>query len=84
VRDYVLLGVKTNADYLDAILAHPGFTAGEVSTGFLAEEAEALRERPDAARNNVLIAATALSDSRLVAEVESVPAIYRKMGAWRN
>lgn len=84
VRDYVLLGVKTNADYLDAILAHPGFTAGEVSTGFLAEEAEALRKRPDAARNNVLIAATALSDSRLVAEVESVPAIYRKMGAWRN
>ena len=84
VRDYVLLGCTTNAGYLDAILAHPGFAAGDVSTGFLAEQAEVLRERPDPAREAVLIAATALSDARLVAEVESIPAIYRLMGAWRN
>jgi propionyl-CoA carboxylase alpha chain/3-methylcrotonyl-CoA carboxylase alpha subunit/acetyl-CoA/propionyl-CoA carboxylase biotin carboxyl carrier protein len=84
VQNYVLLGVTTNTGYLDAILAHPDFASGEVSTGFLAEEAEALKQEQDPASTDILAAATVLSDARLVKAVESVPEIYRMMGNWRN
>ncbi len=84
VQDYVILGVTTNISYLDAILAHPKFQTGDVSTGFLTEEADALKETPTDATIDILMAATALSDVRLVRAVESVPEIYRMMGGWRN
>ncbi len=83
-QDYVILGVTTNLGYLDAILAHPKFQSGDISTGFLAEEADALKHEPDAATQDILMAATALSDATLVQAVENVPEIYRMMGAWRN
>ena len=83
-QDYVILGVTTNLGYLDAILAHPKFQSGDVSTGFLADEAEALKQDPDAGDMDILMAATALSDARLVRTVENVPEIYRMMGGWRN
>jgi len=83
-QDYVILGVTTNLGYLDAILAHPKFQSGKVSTGFLADEAEALKQEPDDTTQDILMAATALSDARLVQAVENVPEIYRMMGGWRN
>ena len=83
-QDYVILGITTNLAYLDAILAHPRFSSGDVSTGFLAEEADALRPQPDPALTDILAAAAVLSDARLVQAVDSVPEIYRLMGGWRN
>ncbi|MBC7139341.1 MAG: ATP-grasp domain-containing protein [Defluviimonas sp.] len=83
-QDCVILGVTTNLAYLDAILAHPRFRSGDVSTGFLAEEAEALQQGRDPAITDILAAATVLSDARLVKAVDSVPEIYRMMGSWRN
>ncbi|MGC8204100.1 biotin carboxylase, partial [Aliiroseovarius sp. PTFE2010] len=83
-QDYVILGVTTNLSYLDAILAHPKFCSGEVSTGFLSEEAEALKQDCDPASTDILAAATVLSDARLVKALEDVPEIYRIMGNWRN
>ena len=84
VQNYVILGVTTNTGYLDAILAHPDFASGDVSTGFLAEESQALKQDRDAVSTDILAAATVLSDARLVKAVESVPEIYRMMGNWRN
>ncbi len=83
VRDYVILGVTTNTGYLDAILAHPAFAAGNVSTGFLAEEAETLTA-PGEDMREALIAAAALSDQWLLYEVGQISEIHRRMGAWRN
>ena len=83
VRDYVILGVTTNTGYLDAILAHPGFVSGDVSTGFLAEEAEVLTAKNRSARD-ALMAAAALSDKRLQHEVAQISELHRRMGAWRN
>ncbi|MEP2003924.1 MAG: biotin carboxylase, partial [Nitratireductor sp.] len=83
VRNYVILGVTTNTGYLDAILAHPRFASGDVSTGFLAEEAKTLTTPGDDV-SDLLMAAAALSDERLVAEVMQIPAMHRKMGGWRN
>ena len=35
LRDLVVLGVRTNAAYLGAILAHPAFAEGATDTAFL-------------------------------------------------
>lgn len=83
VQDYVILGVTTNTGYLDAILAHPRFLAGDVSTGFLAEEAPVLTAPGDDV-TDILLAAAALSDVRLVRAVDEIPEMHRLMGAWRN
>jgi len=83
VQNYVILGVTTNTGYLDAILAHPDFASGDISTGFLAEQADTLTA-PGEDISDLLIAATALSDDRLVGEVMQIPEMHRKMGGWRN
>jgi acetyl/propionyl-CoA carboxylase alpha subunit len=36
LRDFVLLGPATNVEYLRAILTHPAFRAGDLTTSFLA------------------------------------------------
>jgi propionyl-CoA carboxylase alpha chain/3-methylcrotonyl-CoA carboxylase alpha subunit/acetyl-CoA/propionyl-CoA carboxylase biotin carboxyl carrier protein len=83
VQNYVILGVTTNTGYLDAILAHPDFASGDVSTGFLAEQADALTA-PGENVDDLLMAVAALSDERLVAEVMQISDMHRKMGGWRN
>lgn len=37
LRDFVLLGVTTNIDFLQAVLAHPTFRAGRATTQFIEE-----------------------------------------------
>ncbi len=83
VQSYVILGVTTNTGYLDAILAHPDFASGDVSTGFLAEQADTLTA-PGEDVSDLLMAAAALWDERLVSDVMQIPEMHRKMGGWRN
>ena len=83
VQNYVILGVTTNTGYLDAILAHPDVASGDVSTGFLAEQADVLTA-PGEDVSTLLMAAAALSDQRLVTDVMQIPEMHRKMGGWRN
>jgi 3-methylcrotonyl-CoA carboxylase alpha subunit len=42
LRAYPILGIRTNIAFLLAILAHPAFRAGEISTAFVDEHVEAL------------------------------------------
>ena len=42
LRRYVVLGIRTNIPYLLAVLQHPRFLSGDLDTGFLANEREAL------------------------------------------
>ncbi len=78
VQSYVILGgVTTNTGYLDAILAHPDFASGDVSTGFLAEQSETLTA-PGEDVSDLLMAAAALSDERLVSDVMQIPEMYAR------
>ena len=43
LKDPVLLGVPTNIDFLARIMANPVFRAGKLHTGFIPEQAEALK-----------------------------------------
>ena len=42
LRRYVVLGIRTNIPYLLAVLQHPRFLSGDLDTGFLASERDAL------------------------------------------
>ncbi len=60
--EYVLLGSQTNLSFLRAIIAHPAFAAGDLSTGFLQEHLAAWhRLEPTPA---IVAIAALLSDAR--------------------
>ena len=56
LREYVMLGCHTNLSYLRAVIAHPEFIAGRLSTEFLAEHMASWR-RPTPSPEVVAIAA---------------------------
>jgi acetyl/propionyl-CoA carboxylase alpha subunit len=58
LAEYVLLGPKTNLEYLRAIISHPGFVAGELTTGFLRDHLAAWQ--PEEASAEALAIAAAL------------------------
>jgi acetyl-CoA carboxylase biotin carboxylase subunit len=45
VRQYAILGIRTNIPLLIELLEHPRFVAGDIDTGFLDAEGSAIRSR---------------------------------------
>jgi acetyl-CoA carboxylase biotin carboxylase subunit len=45
LRQYIVLGIRTNIPFLLAILEHPAFVAAEIDTGFLEAEHDSLLSR---------------------------------------
>ena len=43
LRDFPILGIRTNVPFLIQLLGHPRFISGDIDTGFLDTEGEALR-----------------------------------------
>ncbi len=84
LRDYVLLGVTTNTAYLDKILSHSDFISGDVHTGFLAEQADVLKQNLSQDTLDFLLSAAALTDEQLCNAVAEIPELYAAMGHWRN
>jgi acetyl/propionyl-CoA carboxylase alpha subunit len=85
LQQTVLLGLPTNREFLDRVLADDQFAAGAIHTGFLDERAGHLSlPPPDRDTLMALIAAAALGDTGLRADADAVPALHAAMGAWRN
>ncbi len=63
IDGYVIRGVGHNLDFLSAVMQHPRFRAGNLTTGFIAEEYpdgfHGAPVTPDTARTLVAVAATA-------------------------
>ena len=85
LEELAILGVKTNAEYLERVLAHPAFRAGDLHTGFVTEHAEALNAAPlgAATLDHVLIAA-ALGFREFREAVFEAPEPHATIGRWRN
>ena len=67
LRRFAILGLRTNVAYLRGVLEHPRFVAGGTTTGFLAEEHDALLDRirdPSVDPTNLLAALAAVATSR--------------------
>ncbi len=56
LSDYVLLGPRANLAYLQAIVAHPAFAAGDLSTEFLHEHLSGWRTPPPTAEVGAIAA----------------------------
>jgi acetyl-CoA/propionyl-CoA carboxylase biotin carboxyl carrier protein len=85
LRDYVLLGCKTNIDFLGRLLGHPAFVAAQIHTGFLDAHPEVAAEPAiEPATVHKLLAIAALTSRPLRDAADSVPSMHAAMGAWRN
>jgi acetyl/propionyl-CoA carboxylase alpha subunit len=85
LRDFVLLGCRTNTAFLRRLLSHPAFINGEIHTGFLDAHPEIAAEPalPQATLERLLgLAALHTRSMREVAD--ALPDLHAAMGAWRN
>jgi acetyl/propionyl-CoA carboxylase alpha subunit len=85
LRQLVVLGVTTNADYLERLLGHPEFAAGETDTGFIERHAATLAAPPlDGEAGAAILALAALADRDFRHSAARIPELYASIGAWRN
>ena len=86
LEELVILGVKHNIDYLDAILGHQQFSEGHFDTGFIKQYANELSAtQPENLQELHALLATALlgeRSNRLLAE--ATPDLHAAIGRWRN
>ncbi|HZT42495.1 MAG TPA: acetyl-CoA carboxylase biotin carboxylase subunit [Chthonomonadaceae bacterium] len=92
LMEFAVLGVQTNIPYLLAILRHPDFRAGNISTGFLAEHFAGWKPPADLPAEVLLaLAAESLTyrESRALASASVASdgdpySPWRMTGSWRN
>ncbi|KWR87680.1 acetyl-CoA carboxylase biotin carboxylase subunit [Cupriavidus sp. IDO] len=81
----IALGVTTNAAYLERVLAHPEFVAGNTYTSFLEEHKPALQVPAPTQEQVAVVLATALLTNRTLTDSRfAPPAMHGAMHAWRN
>jgi acetyl/propionyl-CoA carboxylase alpha subunit len=84
LRDYVILGTKTNLSWLRRVISHDAFRAGDVSTRFIADhEAELAPRIPEIVP--AIAAAIASAPKKQTGVSSSSPAaasVWDQLGAW--
>ena len=84
LRDYPILGIRTNIAMLIAILEHPRVVAGDVDTGFLAAEGDALRASLEAGPPPEAIAIAAAANGAPSRPATVVPDPWASLEGWRG
>jgi 3-methylcrotonyl-CoA carboxylase alpha subunit len=85
LRDYVILGTKTNVGWLRRVVTHPAFRDGRVSTRFLEDHAADLAPRvPDAVPQiaAAIAAAPRKRASASAATAQRATSIWDSLGTW--
>jgi len=81
----VILGVKTNIDFMTRVLRHPVFTVGEADTGFIGQHENELIVAPASDDElSVLVAAAALATRSPGERRYDLPEPLASFGGWRN
>jgi 3-methylcrotonyl-CoA carboxylase alpha subunit len=82
LRDYIVLGTKTNISWLRRVVTHPAFREGRVSTRFIADHEESLqRITPDVIPEIAAVLASAPRRSS-AQPTSSVASVWDSMGSW--
>jgi acetyl/propionyl-CoA carboxylase alpha subunit len=83
LRDYVILGTKTNVSWLRRVVTHPAFRDGRVSTRFLEDHA-LTRTVPEYVSDiaTAIVARARRPEGRVVAGAPSVPSVWDALGGW--
>jgi 3-methylcrotonyl-CoA carboxylase alpha subunit len=83
LRDYVILGTKTNVSWLRRVVTHPAFREGLVSTRFLADHAAELERRVPDVIPEIAAALAAAPQKRGLAKGEpAVSSVWEQLGTW--
>ena len=83
LRDYVILGTKTNLSWLRRVISHDAFRAGQVSTRFIADHEAGLAPRlPEIVPAIAATIASAPRKSQEPAAAATQPSIWDQLGAW--
>ena len=83
LRDYVILGTKTNLSWLRRVIAHPAFREGLVSTRFIADHAETLAPRESEVATQIAAAIAAAPRKRAMSRSEpQVASVWESVGNW--
>ena len=82
LRDFPILGIRTNIPLLLDILAHPRFVAGDVDTGFLEAEADSLPARSEADPPPAVVAVAAAVESATATSTAAGVASSRRPDPW--
>jgi acetyl/propionyl-CoA carboxylase alpha subunit len=85
LRDYVILGTKTNVSWLRRVVTHPAFRDGRVSTRFL-EEHDLTRTIPDYVPDlaTAIASRARCAEGRVVGGAPSLQSVWDAIGAWRR
>lgn len=85
LKDLVLLGVTTNAAYMERLLGHDAFLAGKLDTHFIERhEDDLVAGEPGELERAVILAAAALTSREATDPALDIPEPYKSMGRWRN
>jgi acetyl-CoA/propionyl-CoA carboxylase biotin carboxyl carrier protein len=86
LSEYVILGIQTNIPHLRAIVTHPSFVAGELSTDFLSRHLHDWRRSPPSPEAIAVAAALLAERQTHAAERRSptaVPDPWDRLHRWR-
>ncbi len=85
LRDYVVLGTKTNISWLRRVVAHPAFRDGLVSTRFIADHEESLRRTTPEVVPVIAAVLASISQREQRASggtTPSVASVWDSLGGW--
>ena len=83
LRDYVILGTKTNVSWLRRVVSHPAFREGLVSTRFIADHEETLKRTVPEIVPAIAAAIAAAPRKKHVAAGEAkTPSVWEQLGGW--
>ncbi|HEV7240275.1 MAG TPA: biotin carboxylase N-terminal domain-containing protein [Thermoanaerobaculia bacterium] len=78
LRDYVILGTKTNLSWLRRVIVHPAFRDGRVSTRFIADHTEDLAPRKSEVASQIAAAIAAAPRKRS----REGASVWNALGNW--
>jgi acetyl/propionyl-CoA carboxylase alpha subunit len=90
LAETVILGIQTTVPFLQDVIAHPEFAAGNTRTDFLDRHLLPWKETADEGTLDVILAAAAIDAGRgsgepsgLPADPRSGPSPWQTGGSWR-
>ena len=82
LRDYVILGTKTNISWLRRVIVHPAFRAGEVSTRFVTDHDLSPRPSEAAPPIAAALAAAPRAAARTLVGESKTSSVWDVLGEW--
>jgi 3-methylcrotonyl-CoA carboxylase alpha subunit len=82
LRDYIVLGTRTNISFLRRIVTHPAFRQARVSTRFIAEHQDSLRAPGDEVVPLIAVALANTPRSAATTDNRQPTTVWDSLGNW--